>query len=150
MVVMDVQGLDAAVARYGRFWSGLRSDTTRELIHLARADLSFRDPFNDLRGVATVVAMLDHLFTQATEVRFQLVAAARAGDTAFYRWNFTCRLVRPAWPLRIEGMSEVRYDAAGLVAAHVDHWDAAGQVYERLPMLGTILRGLRRRLAFPG
>jgi hypothetical protein len=49
--------------------------------------------------------------------------------------------------LAIEGVSEVRFDAAELVVEHVDYWDPAAAVYERLPLLGGVLRGLRRRLA---
>jgi steroid Delta-isomerase len=147
---MDGSGEADATARYGRFWSRLRPETTRELLALARPDLVFRDPFNELRGAATVVAMLDHLFEQARDVRFTVTAAARSGAVAFYRWDFSCRLRRPAIELPIAGVSEVRFDEAGLVAAHIDHWDAAAQVYERLPLLGPVLRRIRRRLAFPG
>jgi hypothetical protein len=44
-------------------------------------------------------------------------------------------------------MSEVQFDEAGSVRAHIDHWDAAGQLYEKLPVIGWILRRIRARLA---
>jgi steroid delta-isomerase len=147
---MDSSAEADATDRYGRFWSGLRPDTTQELFALARPDLVFRDPFNELHGAAAVVAMLDHLFEQVLDVRFVVTAAARVGAVAFYRWDFRCRLRRPAIELPIAGVSEVRFDEAGLVAAHIDHWDAATQVYERLPLLGLVLRRIRGRLAFRG
>jgi hypothetical protein len=137
-------------ARYGGFWSGLRPETTGRLLALARPDLLFRDPFNELRGAASVVAMLDHMFEQAQDVRFTVTATARAGEVAFYRWDFSCRLRRPSIVLPITGVSEVHFDAAGLVTRHIDHWDAAAQVYERIPALGWVLRRIRGRLAFPG
>jgi len=34
----------------------------------------------------------------------------------------------------------------GKVVEHIDYWDAAEQVYERLPLLGPILRRVRQRL----
>ena len=139
-----------ATDRYGRFWTQLRPDSTDELLALARPDLSFRDPFNSLRGADRVVALLDHMFAHASEVRFDIRRSAWSADTAFYRWGFGCRLQRPAVDARIEGVSEVQFDEAGLVAAHIDHWDAASQVYERIPGLGAVLRLVRRRLAYPG
>jgi hypothetical protein len=33
---------------------------------------------------------------------------------------------------------------------HLDHWDAAAQVYEQIPLLGSVLRVLRRKLSLPG
>jgi limonene-1,2-epoxide hydrolase len=139
-----------AVARYGRFWAELRPASTGELLTLVRPDLLFRDPFNELRGADRVVALLDHMFVNVTEVRFNVLRQARADDTAFYRWDFACRLRRPAMALDLVGVSEVRFDDAGLVAAHIDHWDAGEQVYERIPILGLLARAARRRLAFPG
>jgi limonene-1,2-epoxide hydrolase len=121
-----------AVERYGRFWSELRPENTRDLLSLARPDLLFKDPFNELRGADRVVALLDHMFTSATEARFAVLRQAWAGDTAFYRWDFACRLRRPSMPLALVGVSEVRFDDAGLVAAHIDHWDAGAQVYARI------------------
>jgi hypothetical protein len=46
----------------------------------------------------------------------------------------------------IDGVSEVAFDEAGKVRSHIDHWDAAGGLYERLPLIGAVLRHLRRRL----
>ena len=44
-------------------------------------------------------------------------------------------------------MSELHFDEAGTLRAHIDHWDAAGQLYEKLPGIGWLLRRIRRRLA---
>jgi steroid delta-isomerase len=137
----------AAVERYGRFWSELRPDSTADLRALARPDLRFVDPFNEIVGVERVVALLDHLFAGATGVAFTIRHQAWHDDTAFYRWDFACRLKRPAMDLPLVGVSEVRFDREALVAEHVDHWDAGAQVYERLPILGAILRRVRRRLS---
>ena len=140
-------GLDAAVERYGRFWAELAPGTTGRLRDLAQPGLRFVDPFNDVTGVERVVALLDHMFAGASDVRFTVLRHAWSGDTAFYRWHFTCRLRRPATSLEIAGVSEVRFTADGLVAEHVDHWDAAAQVYARLPGLGAVLRFVRARLS---
>jgi limonene-1,2-epoxide hydrolase len=139
--------LATAVERYGRFWSGVRPDTTLEILALARPDLRFVDLFNDVVGATRVAALLDHMFAAASDVRFTILHQAWAGDTAFYRWDFACRLKRPRTQLALVGVSEVRFASDGLVAEHVDHWDAGTQVYERVPGLGTLLRLIKRRLS---
>lgn len=52
--------------------------------------------------------------------------------------------------MTIDGVSEVRFDSVGLITAHIDYWDAARQLYEKLPLLGGVLRMIRHRLAVPG
>ena len=37
----------------------------------------------------------------------------------------------------------------GRITLHRDYWDAAEELYEKLPVIGTLMRWLRRRLAAP-
>lgn len=132
---------------YLAFWDTLTPQTTRRLHELARPDLHFRDPFSDIRGAPGVVAMLDHMFEKAPDATFAVTGRAQAGRLLFARWRFACTVPRLG-RLPIEGVSEIHLDEQGLVVEHLDHWDAAGQVYERIPLLGRMLRGVRGRFAF--
>jgi steroid delta-isomerase len=134
-----------SIEAYARFWETLRPESTGELRRLARADLLFRDPFNEIRGVDAVVRMLDRMFERTGDPRFRVGRIACDRDVGFVRWDFTCRVRGVA--LEIEGVSEVALDGDGLVASHIDHWDAASQVYERLPAIGYLFRYIRRRMA---
>ena len=49
--------------------------------------------------------------------------------------------------LTLEGATELRFDDEGRIAAHIDHWDAAGQLYAKVPILGLLMARLRRRLS---
>jgi steroid Delta-isomerase len=44
-------------------------------------------------------------------------------------------------------MSELTFDSDGKVARHIDYWDAGKHFYEKLPLLGALLRAIRRRVA---
>ena len=60
-------------------------------------------------------------------------------------WEFhLLRRGRRPQPFRIRGSSHLRFDAAGKVAMHRDYWDAAEELYARLPVLGALMRGLQR------
>jgi hypothetical protein len=39
----------------------------------------------------------------------------------------------------------VRFAADGRVGWHRDYWDAAEELYEKLPLIGSLMRLLRRR-----
>jgi hypothetical protein len=38
-------------------------------------------------------------------------------------------------------------DPQGLIVLHRDYWDAAEELYEKLPVVGALMRWLRRRAA---
>ncbi|MBP9954953.1 MAG: nuclear transport factor 2 family protein, partial [Ottowia sp.] len=68
------------------------------------------------------------------------------GDQAFLVWEFRFRMRRwrPQVEQCIHGATLVRFDAQGRVALHRDYWDAAQELYEKLPVLGGLMRWLRR------
>jgi hypothetical protein len=45
----------------------------------------------------------------------------------------------------IRGGSHLKYATDGRIALHRDYWDAAEELYEKLPGLGSLMRWLKRR-----
>jgi hypothetical protein len=50
----------------------------------------------------------------------------------------------------IHGVTHLCFDTDGLVCLHRDYWDPAEELYERLPIIGSLMRWLKKRLASPG
>lgn len=137
----------AALERYVAVMEGLRADNLASLDAVFTPDARFVDPFNDARGVAAIRAVFAHGFEQCPGMRFSVAARAVDGNHALLRWRMTCEAT--AEGLVIEGMSELTLARDGRVAEHVDYWDPAAQLYERVPVLGWLMRRVRRRLAAP-
>jgi predicted ester cyclase len=138
--------IEAAVTAYAAFYEGLSPDTVKRLDALCAPDVRFRDPFNDVTGVAAYRAILTRMFEDITEPRFGVKDWALSGRVAYLRWNFTFT-TRKGVPWQIEGMSEVHFDDKGRVVAHLDHWDSGGQFFARLPLLGGLINLIRRKLS---
>lgn len=138
--------------RYARAFTALTAHEVEGLRALVAPEVRFSDPFNDVRGVDRFIAVFARALADIEELTFATSKIAVDGDTAFLRWTMRGR-PRTRWlggTLVVAGVSEVRFDATGRVVEHVDHWDAAGQLYERLPLLGGLLRVLRHRLGVGG
>ncbi|MEN2990129.1 nuclear transport factor 2 family protein [Tistrella sp. BH-R2-4] len=137
------------LAAWCTFFETLSPATLDRIDALSVPDLRFVDPFNDVTGRERVRALLAHMFQTLDAPRFVVLHQACDGDIGLIRWRFTARRSGQAAGFTIEGMSEVRLAGDGRVIAHIDHWDAAGQIYERVPVLGFVLRRIRARLAAP-
>ncbi|MDP3310767.1 MAG: nuclear transport factor 2 family protein, partial [Polaromonas sp.] len=53
----------------------------------------------------------------------------------------------PALLQTVRGTSHLKLTGAGLVSYHRDYWDAAEELYEKLPLLGSLMRWLKRRVS---
>ena len=138
---------NAALARVIDFWEALSPSTVHAIDRVYSDKASFRDPFNDVHGIDAIRKILDHMFDALTDVRFEIVDAARDGDNGFLTWNMKFRLKsRPNDAQRIHGASHIRFDGSGLVVGHRDYWDAGEEVYEKVPVLGALIRLVKRRI----
>jgi hypothetical protein len=133
------------------FFHGLSPESVVRFSEFYSADAYFKDPFNEVRGVAAVQHIFTHMFGQVGEPRFIVTEKVVDDGGAMLIWTFT---FRPAHRGKgetqvIRGVSHLKFDAAGKVSYHRDYWDAAEELYVKLPVLGLLMRGLRRALAAP-
>lgn len=131
--------------RYRDFLETLTQATLDGLRDQVTADVHFKDPFNDVRGADAMRRIFQHMFEAVADVRFQVRHMVTDDDLCLMEWHFEGKLGSRPW--LFDGMSLIRFAANGRVAEHIDHWDAAGNFYERLPVIGWLLAALRRRLA---
>ena len=45
----------------------------------------------------------------------------------------------------MRGGSHLKLTEAGLIELHRDYWDAAEELYEKLPAVGSLMRWLKKR-----
>ncbi|CCG41801.1 nuclear transport factor 2 family protein [Magnetospirillum molischianum] len=127
------------------FWSSLGPETLDRLNDLAAPDLHFIDPFNNITGREQVKTLLQRMLRDLGTPSFVVLDWAMGAKGGYLRWDFAATIAGQR--LSIEGMSEVGFTPEGRVVFHRDHWDAGGQVYARMPLLGLGIRLMRRRLS---
>jgi hypothetical protein len=133
---------------YARFFETLTPASLARLPEHVTPDVHFRDPFNDVVGEPAVRRIFDKMFLDVRDPCFQILSSACEGDAGFLSWRFTGHVrAFGREPLQLLGVSEVRLAPDGRVRDHIDHWDAATQVYARVPVLGWVLRRLAARMA---
>lgn len=125
-----------------RFYQELTPESLARLAELYAEDAWFKDPFNEVRGIEAIRRIFAHMFERVEEPRFVVTERLADERSAMLVWEF-----RYGKGQRIRGVSHLRFAADGRVAYHRDYWDAAEELYAKLPVLGALMRGLRRALA---
>jgi hypothetical protein len=138
--------MDPRVERLKRFFETLSPATVeRELDAVYAPDARFKDPFNDVRGIGAIRHVFARMYEQVDAPRFVITEAVCDGDQAFLTWDFRFRLRR--WrdgEQTIRGATHIQF-LVDRVVMHRDYWDAAEELYEKLPILGGLMRWLKRQ-----
>lgn len=135
----------AALQQVVDFYETLTPDSLPRIAALYAADARFKDPFNEVAGQDAILAIFRHMFAQVDAPRFVVGTRVLQGDDAFLTWDFYFSPRRStAAPLCVRGATHLRFDPGGRVGVHRDYWDPAEELYEKLPLLGGLMRLLKR------
>lgn len=137
----------SAVNRLAQFYEHLTPINLQQLDQYYAPDARFKDPFNHVQGIPAIATIFEHMFATLDTPRFVVIEQLAQGDQGFLAWQFHFRFRR--WSRHTEqcihGATHVRLDAQHLVVQHRDYWDAAEELYEKIPGLGSMMRWLRYR-----
>jgi len=142
----ETNNITCAVSKIIQLYEALTPDQLDLLANCYAKDAHFKDPFNDVSGRDNIRRIFAHMFTSLNEPRFKVTEQLIQGQKAFLEWEFRFSLQR--WRTEqiqyIRGATLMRFNTQGLVMDHRDYWDTAEEFYEKLPVLGVLMRWLRR------
>ena len=108
----------------------------------------FKDPFNEVQGLAKVQQIFSHMYVALDRPRFVVTECIVEDHQCSLTWDFEFHFKgrRNAVLQTIRGSSHLKFNASGLVVYHRDYWDAAEELYEKLPLLGSVMRWLKKKV----
>ena len=129
------------------YFEGLSPESVAQLGQFYAAQARFKDPFNDVIGLPAITRIFEHMFVALIGPRFVVTQQVQQGAQCFLTWEFRFqfRNYRVGQEQVILGASHLVFGAHGLVTLHRDYWDAAEELYEKLPLVGSLMRWLKRR-----
>ena len=136
-----------SLARLVIFFETLTEKSIADLPIIYAPEARFKDPFNDVKGCDAISAIFAHMFVALEAPRFVVIERISQGRQCFLTWEFRFRFknYQRSTEQVILGASHIVFNAQGFVSLHRDYWDAAEELYEKLPIVGSVMRWLKRR-----
>ncbi len=138
--------MDPHIARIVQAFEQLKPADLARLDEIYTGDARFKDPFNAVQGVPAIRAVFEHMYATLDAPRFVIHDVVAQGDQCFLTWDFVFRMRRYNRDEQtVRGGSHLKLAADGRIALHRDYWDVAEELYEKLPVVGSLMRWLKRR-----
>lgn len=139
--------IDSTVKTYADFFESISQETPFEAYEeLFDEKVYFEDPFQKVIGLSKVYNIFQHMFKTLHDPRFIVDEIVCDDQCAYLRWTFSYQR-NPKYKIeKFTGVSRVQFLETGKVLSHVDYWDAAENIYEKVPLLGSILRLIKKRI----
>jgi len=130
------------------FYETLHQEVSLEAFRTIYDDaVLFKDPFNEVKGISAVYRIFQEMYQNLDDPRFIISEYVENQDIAYVKWDFLFHFKGDKKENRFTGVSRLEMNAEGKIISHVDFWDAAEHIYEKIPLLGSVLRFVKRRIA---
>ena len=131
-----------------RAYCSLATGNTAELAPLYSEDAYFEDPSHGIQGKAALLERFQYLYSKVDSCNFKFHQTLDTGGEIFLAWTMILRQRGPksGEVIRVEGASFLKV-RNNCIYYHRDYFDLGAFVYENVPMLGSIIKRIKQRLA---
>ncbi len=130
------------IGRFKRVFARLAPDSVMPLAELYADGVVFEDPLHQITGLPALTAYFSRLNARIESAEFAFGTQVVADGEAALTWTMTVRTRRPRQTIVVPGVSVIRF--GDKVTHQRDYFDVGAMLYERLPVLGWMLRRLKR------
>ena len=134
-------------AQIAQFFEDLDPQNLAQLKNFYSPAAQFKDPFNQVQGIEAIEQIFLHMYESLENPRFVITTQVVDGHQAFLTWDFKFRFKRfdTITEQVVKGTTHLVLDDQLCITLHRDYWDAAEELYEKLPWVGGLMRWLKKR-----
>jgi ketosteroid isomerase-like protein len=148
-VVTSAQANDQS-QKIADFYRGLDKDHIGLVDQFYDKNAEFLDPIVDLHGVSALRDYYAGLYKNVKTIRFDFTSEVAQGNDHVVMWKMTLlsESLNGGKEFSIDGNSFIRFGGAdGKVVYHRDYFDMGAFIYERLPVLGRVIRFIKEKMS---
>jgi len=135
------------IDEFCRVYKELGKDNLGQLGLIYSEDINFIDALHNLQGLNQLGDYFSHLYANLLFCNFTIEEVIQEKGKACIVWKmeYAHPQVNKAKPILVNGCSHLKF--AEKIYYHRDFLDMGQMLYEHLPLLGGVIRTVKRRIA---
>lgn len=135
------------IQEYANFFEQINKDSSIEEYKLFFDENSkFKDPFHEVEGVDKIYPIFVQMYENLDTPKFKVNEIVNKNNISYINWTFSFYFKNSNEKQSFEGVSRVEIKD-GKVLSHIDYWDAASNLYEKLPLVKHLIKFIRKKVS---
>lgn len=138
------------VSRFKDVYQNLNATTVNDglIESVYMPHMAFKDSFHDIEGRDAFVEYCRSLYENVKRIRFDFHEEFVRSNNAMLTWTMYYQHPRlnKGKEIAVEGASHLIIGESGILS-HQDYFDGGQLLYEQVPVLGSVIQTLKKRLA---
>lgn len=134
-------------ATVAQFYQALSKDNLDQLPTIYHDDVVFEDSAHHVEGINALSTYFTQLYENVEQCQFEIEEQHDHDDVGFLVWRMT--LIHPKLNsgkrVIVPGVTHLKFQD-GKVIFHRDYFDMGQMLYEQLPILGSVIQFIKRKL----
>lgn len=136
------------VKNYTKFFENIQQATSiKEYEKIFDTKVKFKDPFHEVEGIDKLYHIFQEMYNKLDDPKFTVIETIQKNNVVYLKWIFTFYFKKKQQKNSFEGVSRVEFDANGKAISHVDYWDSAENLYEKIPIVSFFIKYLKCKIA---
>lgn len=106
---------------------------------------SFKDPFHEVEGLDKIYNIFQNMYKKLDNPNFKILEFIEQNNILYIKWDFQFKFKNDEKFQSFEGVSRVEFNDNGKAISHVDYWDSVENLYEKIPILSSIMKFIKQR-----
>lgn len=136
------------VQKFKQLYKELDGSNVEIIESLYAANVSFQDPFHQIEGLNNLKNYFQELYQNVDAISFDFGEYNSDGDNHYISWvmNLTHPKLNKGKPFDVPGVTFIKGNDAQEILVHRDYFDAGIMLYEKIPVLGSLVKFVKSRL----
>jgi len=135
--------------QFSTFYTDLASMKIDQLAYIYSEDVEFIDPIASHQGIEAVKTYFSRLLKNAKGCRFTIHSKQTVNSNDFvvtWTMRYSSKSINQGDPVIVDGVTLLRTNN-NMIVYHRDYYDLGQMVYENIPILGFLVKKIRKRMA---
>jgi hypothetical protein len=126
----------------------LSLDNLHILAEVYSKDVQFIDPAHKITGLTNLTQYFAALYKNVESIEFSFDHMLENDSEGYVQWlmTFSHKKLAGGKPISVNGTTFLQFDSEGKVYYHRDYFDLGAMLYEQLPLLGRLVKLIKKGL----
>ncbi|MBN4081570.1 nuclear transport factor 2 family protein [bacterium AH-315-C07] len=132
------------ITKFKEYFTELNLDDISVLNEIYSDKILFVDPIHEINGIENLKAYFNKLNKNLIQGSFLFTDESIIDNKAYLSWELKLNLKKPNKSVKASGISILTFEEK--IIKHRDYFDAGELFYENVPVLGGIIRFLKKKI----
>jgi limonene-1,2-epoxide hydrolase len=136
---------EEVIKKFKKYFAELHMDDTSVLNEIYSDKVFFKDPIHEINGRENLKSYFKKLNENLIQGSFLFTDESIVDNKAYLSWEMSLKLKKPKKYVQASGISVLTFEQK--ITKHRDYFDAGELFYENIPILGSMIRFIKKKIA---